>query len=146
MEKMEMLNFYNSLSAAKGYILGFIHNHKVYYVNCEHINPDLLVIEAASRNQGDNLRLRIRKPHREMLINSATYLCEETDLVSTTHNKGENFERAIFTHYHQEWKKDNIPFWVQGDISINGIELQIKLDGATLINSKTLGKLYNMAR
>ncbi len=146
MEKMEMLNFYNSLSAAKGYILGFIHSHKVYYVNCEHINPDLLTIEAASRNQGDNLRLRIRKPHREMLINSATYLCEETDLISTTHNKGENFERAVFAHYRQEWKKDNIPFWVQGDINITGIETQIKLDGATLINSKTLGKLHNMVR
>ena len=141
MEKMEMLNCYNSLSAAKGYILGFIHSHKVYYVNCEHINPDLLTIEAASRNQGDNLRLRIRKPYKEMLINSATYLCEETDLVSTTYNKGENFERAVFAHYCQEWKKDNIPFWVQGDININGIEVQIKLDGATLINSKTLGKL-----
>lgn len=146
MDKLEMLTQYNELSATNNYILGFVQNHKVYMQVCEHINPDYLSIEEASRGQGDNLRLRIRSPYRKALIETCICIGEETLLISSKYNKGECFEKAVFEIYNQEWKKDNIPFWVQGDININGIEFQIKLDGATLINSKTLGKLHNMAR
>ena len=39
------------------------------------------------------------------------------------------------------WEKDNVPFWVQGDIEVNGKQIQIKLDSATLMNTKQIAKL-----
>ena len=45
----------------------------------------------------------------------------------------------------QVWTKNSIPFTECGDININGIEYQIKYQGATFTNEKILNKLMNRA-
>ena len=39
------------------------------------------------------------------------------------------------------WTADSIPFYVQGDINVNGEEIQIKFDTAELTNERCLKNL-----
>ena len=72
----------------------------------------------------------------------AVRLCSVEELkADAKHNAGENFERIITETLTDElWVKDSVPFWVKGDINVNGEEIQIKLDGAELTNEKTLAR------
>lgn len=140
-----MIRDYNRLSAAHKYIVGLVQAGTVYYITaswkelCKYLKAD-----HASSKRGGELKARIRVPaqDRKDLIASgrAVKLCDASELVKdTAYNRGENFERVITeTLTHTVWKKDSIPFYVQGDIRINGEEIQVKLDSAELTNEKTL--------
>lgn len=56
-------------------------------------------------------------------------------------NKGEMFEKMVTEYFGQTWEKDTIGFWVQGDINLNGVEVQIKLADATLMDTNKMHKL-----
>lgn len=141
MTKRTMIKWYRDKSAADSYIIGFTYNKNIYMVNVAEIMPRYLSVEEASRNQGENLRLRIKKAHKsELMKKNPICLGSKSQLVTDKYNKGEIFEKLVTEHYGQEWKKDTIPFWVQGDININGKEVQIKLDSATLMNTKQIEK------
>ena len=47
----------------------------------------------------------------------------------------------ITEYFNQEWKKDSVPFWMDGDITINKVPYQIKFESASFINEKLLAKL-----
>lgn len=141
MTKRTMMKWYRNFSAADAYIVGFIYDKMLYMVEMAEIAPRFLNVEAASRNQGDNLRLRMKKAHKASLIKKAICLGKEDDLTTGKYNKGENFEKMVTEYFGQEWAKDTVPFYVQGDICLDGREIQIKLDSATLVNEKMLNKL-----
>ena len=139
-----MMKWYEKFSAADGYIIGFVMDKMLYMVEMERIAPRFLNVEEASRNQGDNLRLRLKKAQKQSLAKKAICLGSADVLTADKYNKGENFEKVVTEYYGQEWEKDTVPFYMQGDINVNGRELQIKLDSATLANSKMLEKLKRM--
>ena len=142
MTKRTMINNYRKYSAAEGYILGFVYGNQIYMIETDEIMPRFLTVEAASRNQGDNLRLRIRKSLKEQLMRKNPVCLGDASLLETEkYNKGEIFEKLVTEHFNQTWEKDTIPFWVQGDINVNGKEIQIKFDAATLMNTKQIEKL-----
>lgn len=142
MTKQTFIKTYRNYSAADAYILGFVYDKMLYMIKVDEIMPRFLTVEEASRNQGENLRLRLRKKYREQLLRKGAICLGSADcLVADKYNKGELFEKAVTEYYGQTWVKDNIPFWVQGDICVNGVELQIKLDSATLMNTKQVKKL-----
>jgi len=144
MVKRTMMKWYEKFSAADGYIIGFVMDKMLYMVEMERIAPRFLNVEEASRNQGDNLRLRLKKAQKQSLAKKAICLGSADVLTADKYNKGENFEKVVTEYFGQEWEKDTIPFYMQGDINVNGRELQIKLDSATLANSKMLEKLKRM--
>lgn len=146
MKKETLIRHYRKASAADSYIIGFTLDHNLYMVEVKEIAPRFLNIEKASRNQGDNLRLRLKKEHRQALAKKAICLGSDNLLTADNrYNKGENFEKVVTEYYGQVWEKDTIPFWVQGDINIDGMEVQIKLDSATLMNTKQLAKIKQVA-
>jgi hypothetical protein len=59
-------------------------------------------------------------------------------LVADKYNKGEIFEKLVTEYFGQVWSKDNVPFYIDGDINVNGKKIQIKLDSATLMNTKQI--------
>ena len=140
MTKNTMIKWYRKKSASEKYILGYVVDKKLYFSMVDEIMPRFLNVEQASRNQGDNLRLRLKKAHRNSLMKNSTCLGSADKLVADKYNKGEIFEKLITEYFGQTWEKDTIPFWVQGDINLNGTEVQIKLDGATLMNTKQIEK------
>lgn len=146
MTKQTMIRNYRKFSAADGYILGFPYKGEVYMVTVEEIMPRFLTVEVASRNQGDNLRLRLRKAHIESFMKkNPTRLCSICDLDDDKWNKGEMFEKYVTEYFGQEWEKDTIGFDIQGDIRLDEKEIQIKFNNATLVNSKRIKRLQKGA-
>ena len=142
MTKANMIKTYRQFSAADNYILGFVYEKMLYMVRVAEIMPRYLNVEEASRNQGENLRLRLKKAHKAQLMKKAPIRLGSADCLNDSkYNKGEIFEKLVTEYYGQTWVKDTIPFWVQGDINLNGEEVQIKLDSATLMNTKQIARL-----
>ena len=141
MKKSTMIKHYRTHSAADSYIIGFTHEKNLYMVQVAEIMPRFLQVEQASRNQGENLRLRIKRQYKKQLLNKGAILLGSADLLNAEkYNKGEIFEKLVTEYFGQTWEKDNVPFWVQGDIEVNGEQIQIKLDSATLMNTKQIAK------
>lgn len=139
--KRTMIKHYRTHSAADSYILGFVENKNLYMVEVAEIMPRFLSVEQASRNQGENLRLRIKKNLKKQLMKKNPVCLGSADLLNTDkYNKGEIFEKLVTEFFGQTWVKDTIPFWVQGDIEVDGRQIQIKLDSATLMNTKQIAK------
>lgn len=144
--KRTMIRNYREYSAADSYILGFVQNKMLYMVEVSEIMPRFLSVEQASRNQGENLRLRLRLKYKKQLMKKNPVCLGSADLLTAEkYNKGENFEKAVTEHYGQTWIKDCVPFWVQGDIEVNGEQIQIKFDGATLMNTKQIARFKKNA-
>ena len=147
MTKQTLIRYYRNYSAAQSYILGFIYGGQLYMSEVAEIAPRFLAVEEASRNQGENLRLRLKKKYREQLLRKgAICLGSADDLNTEKYNKGEIFEKIVTEHFGQTWTKDNVPFWIQGDICVDNREIQIKLDSATLMNTKQIGKLKGLTK
>ena len=147
MKKVTMLKHYRNLSGADCYLVGFTYDGKLWAVNLPSIPPRFISYEKASRNQGYGLRLRLKKAHKEQLLKKAVCVGVADDLTADPkHNKGENFERIVFNRYGREWSKDCTAFTVCGDIKVDDVEIQIKLDGATFTNEKTLLNQLRIAK
>lgn len=143
MTKATMLKYYRNASAAGRYIIGFEYKHEIYMTEVKEIMPRFLAVEKASGNRGESLRLRLHKAHKEQLLRNKTCIAlgSDSQLKDKTYNKGEIFEKLVTEHYGQTWKKDTVPFWVCGDIQIDGVEVQIKFDSASLLNTNQIEKV-----
>lgn len=146
MTMTEMMNAYNARSAAHTYALGFLFDRNLYAVRMsfEELSR-FFKLDRASSKRGGFAKIRIKLTAKDRAELSATAeLIGAEDLLTAdkAHNKGENFERELTERWTSEtWVKDSIPFWVAGDIRVDGIEIQVKLDGAELTNERTLGRI-----
>ena len=146
MTMIEMLTRYNARSAAHVYALGFVHGGNLYVckLSFEQLSR-YFKLDRASSKRGGFAKIRIKLTAKDRAELSATAeLIGAEDLLTAdkAHNKGENFERELTERWTSEtWVKDSIPFWVAGDIRVDGIEIQVKLDGAELTNERTLGRI-----
>ena len=146
MTMTEMMNAYNARSAAHTYALGFLFDRNLYAVRLsfEELSR-FFKLDRASSKRGGFAKIRIKLTAKDRAELSATAeLIGAEDLLTAdkAHNKGENFERELTERWTSEtWVKDSIPFWVAGDIRVDGIEIQVKLDGAELTNERTLGRI-----
>ena len=141
----EMINLYNALTAADGYIVGFILNHLLYYVKFDgHLPTEILKFDRASSKRGGMAKVRVRLAsdiRKALVANGQAVLMGTESLLMTEdrYNKGERFERIITeTLTATEWVKDSIPFNVAGDIELNGQQIKIEFDAAERTNEKTI--------
>ena len=146
MTKEEMMVAYNARSAAHTYALGFVFDHALFAIKLsfEELSEYFKLDRASSKRGGfAKIRIKLTAADRAELSAKAEKLGAEDLLIKdSAHNKGENFERELTERWTSEtWVKDSIPFWMAGDIRVDGVEIQIKLDGAELTNEKLLGKL-----
>ena len=148
MTRNEMIRRYEALSAAAAYIIGFVQNGLLYYILTAEIADDFLKLDHMSSKRGGwaKIRVKLSAANRKALIanGQAVLLGAAADLLNTAdkYNKGERFERVITeTLTAEKWVKDSVPFNVAGDITLNGQQVQIKLDGAELTNEKTLARM-----
>lgn len=149
---MNMAERYNRIAGAHKYIVGFVRHGIVYYVQLDFAELcQLLKDDRASSKRGGTLKLRVRVTAEQAITfihsGKAVELCKVEELDDGKYNKGENFERIITETLTSElWVKDSVPFYVKGDINLNGEEIQIKLDGAELTNEKTLARAEALVR
>ena len=146
MTKTEMMTAYERLSASHVYALGFVHGGLLYAQKLTFAELSAFFkLDRASSKRGGFAKIRIKLTATDRATLSATAeLIGSADLLSkdTAHNKGENFERELTERWTAEtWAKDSVPFNVAGDIVLNGVNVQVKLDGAELTNEKILARL-----
>ena len=146
MTMTEMMNAYRARSAAHTYALGFGEAHRLDAVKLsfEELSRFFKLDRASSKRGGfAKIRIKLTAKDRAELSATAELIGDEGLLMKdSAHNKGENFERELTERWTTEtWVKDSVPFWVAGDIRVDGIEVQVKLDGAELTNERTLGRI-----
>ena len=146
MTMTEMKVAYCARSAAHKYALGFVFGGNLYVITLSFAELSrFFKLDRASSKRGGfaKIRIKLTSAERAELAQVAELLGAESLLVKDAkHNKGENFERELTERWTTEtWVKDSIPFWVAGDIRVNGEEVQVKLDGAELTNERILSRL-----
>ena len=146
MTMQEMMERYHGVSAAQVYALGFPFGGNLYAkkLSFEELSRFFKLDRASSKRGGfAKIRIKMTAKDRAELSATAELIGPESLLVKdSAHNKGENFERELTERWmHETWVKDSVPFWVAGDIRVDGVEIQVKLDGAELTNERTLGRL-----
>ena len=146
MSMTEMTIAYCKRSAAHKYALGFIYNGRLYVVTLSFAELSrFFKMDRASSKRGGFAKIRIKltaSDRAELSAVAEELGAEDLLIVDAKHNKGENFERILTERWTSEaWVKDSVPFWVAGDIRVNGEEIQIKLDGAELTNEKILTRI-----
>lgn len=142
-----LVDGYNRLAYTHNYIFGFEYKGVVYAVKTTNdVLPYILKLDKASRGAGYALRFKPTNAQKMLLIakgaevvGSATWF--NAEVASNKYNIGENFERVMTERAGQVWEKDNVPFTIDGDLTVDGVAYQIKYQGATFTNEKTLAKL-----
>lgn len=142
-----MISTYHTLSAADEYWFGFVVDHMTYVV--PHMTFDELTAylkpDYTSHKKGHKFILRIRATADQCraLIPKAILLGDETVLTRKVKNAGDGLEMILAENFGDgEWiKHDSTGFNVSGDVRIEGKEVQVKLNNATLTSEQYLRKL-----
>lgn len=148
MTKQTMIKNYRKFSAANSYIIGFDFDNLIYAIKVTEIAPRYMKVEHESSKKGGcaKLQLRLNKQYKEQLIRKGAIVIGTVDMLDGEYNKGVEFERIITEQYGQTWGgKDSVPFYVAGDLNINGEEIQVKFNGAQIVVERTLKKLLKKA-
>ena len=142
------LQRYHAISKADKYIIGFTYKNNVYMLGLlDDIPLEFIAIEKASKNQGDAFRLRIKSETKKRILKNAECLGSVEILCDNNiKNKGDIFEKIVYEKYHGEgWTKDCKCFTEGGDVQVNGYEVQVKFEKATIVNEKTLNRQWQMS-
>ena len=147
MTMQTMIRHYHKHSAANRYLIGFEDKGIVYYVMITWDElKQLLRQDHASSARGGALKARIyvssaaKKAY--LASGRAIQLCKAEELINEKYNRGQTFERVITELLTSTvWTPDSIPFYVKGDINLNGEEIQIKYQNAELTNEGTIQKM-----
>lgn len=146
MKKENAIRYYRKFSGADAYIIGFNYKKNFYMIEVEEIMPRYIRVERASsaRGGGEKLQLRLKNQHKEQLIRKGA---TKMEFIPTKGNKGRQFERFVYEQNGQQFRgDDHVGFWVCGDINIDGIEYQIKLEGAPIVTFDTLHNLQKCGK
>jgi len=153
MDAKSMFNLYVDFSAAKSFIVGGIVGDVVKFAIVEPamLADNLTFITSSTKTDKTNsivLRFLFSRDVKRYVKENGVELCSKADFLAlaksickTGSNQGDAFEKLVTEYYGQEWCRNNNEFWKKGDITINGIEYQIKTHKASLISEKTLNNL-----
>ena len=142
-----LISDYNKFSFTHNYIFGFTYKGIVYSVKAtSEILPYILKLDKASRGAGYALRFKPTNEQKLFLIaRGAKAICStavfDNMVAESVYNRGEVFEKIETEYAGQTWTKDNVPFYMDGDLTVNGIAYQIKFEKATFTNEKQMMKL-----
>ena len=142
MNKANVIRDYHKLSAAGYYILGFELDGYIYAVKQKRIYSKYLKPDRESTKNGgaDILRLTLTKKQKKILVKKLLPIATIEEMENAK-NRGEWFEKLIYAIYKQDYRKDTTRFDKRGDIEINGEQVQIKFERATVANERTIKKI-----
>ena len=145
MTMQEMLEVYTKYSAADFYRFGFVEKRELYSIDFDHVPTELLKPDYDSKTKRPKIRIRFTKAIKEKYLASGRCVHEgPAELLNydDKYTNGHHYEHYITERYtNQTWEYDSIPFYVQGDINLDGKEVQIKFDSAELTNERCLTRL-----
>ena len=142
-----MMETYHKNSPADEYWFGFVINHMLYLV-CGMSFEELACyfkMDRASTAKGGFAKIRIRATVGDLkaLLPRAILLGSENLLTEAVKNKGDGLEKIVVERWTAEkWVKNSTPFFADGDVTVNGKKVQVKLNGAELTNEKILRRHF----
>ena len=141
-----LMNWYDAHSAAHRYDIGFTLDGELYSVIRDELPRGWLRLDRMSSKRGGWAKVRVRIPaavKRELVLSGeAAHRGPATMMdFADSYNNGEHYERVETEAAGQTWVKDSVPFWVAGDIRVDGCEVQIKFDGAEVVNERMMARL-----
>lgn len=136
---------YIAQSAARVFYIGFVYDGKLYLVVLRDTIPAaFLRVTTTSKTHVNAVRVQITSKMAQLLIKDgrAIELGDATALnYSDKYNRGEHFERYIVERYTTTtWYKDTTPWYIAGDAEINGEQVQIKFNGATVTDERKIAR------
>ena len=152
MTREEMINTYETYSKADLYQFGFGFHDELYAFTLDDLSlvDSALKYDHTSAKRGGYSKIRVRfsEKFKAYLIETKKAIkLGSLDVLNYADNwnNGEHFEHYIHDINGQHYEKDHIPFYIMGDIEINGLQIQLKYDGATLVDEPTLLRLLARA-
>ena len=149
MTRLEMFKEYTSRAGAHKYINGFILKGRIFACVCDESTTfEAVKLDKASRGAGLSIRFKPNTSDKYDMLSNAETVIEiasakffKEEHAQSKYNRGEVFEKMVTEYFGQEWVKDNIEFTKCGDINVNGVEYQIKFEGATFTTEKQIARL-----
>lgn len=152
MTREEMIRNYELHTAANYYQFGFEYKGNLYSYSTANLNDvdEALKFDRTSTERGGHAKIRIRfsaKMKACLIANRKAIKLGNIHLLDYADkwNKGEHFEHYIHDINGKEYRKNHVPFYQSGDIEINGKQVQLKYDAATLVEETTLNRLLALA-
>ena len=139
-----LLNAYETLNAATTHFLGFVLHGIVYGGYFREVPLEVLRLSTTSSKRHAVAQIRVyfhKATKLEMVANGTVKPIGTVEdlIVKNGYNRGDNFERLVAEINNiRGWKKNSVPFWIAGDLFINGEQVQVKFDGAELVNETKL--------
>ena len=136
---------YERFTKAEGYIIGFPVGDMVYGTKLDKIPRRYTRVQKECSKMGGTYGLYINvksKKAQAELMKNAFPVCTLAELEDGTYNKGVMFEKSVYEYFGQTFRgKDSVRFYQSGDITIDGVEIQVKYLHARICYDTTLTKL-----
>ncbi len=136
---------YEKFTKAEGYIIGFPVGDMVYGAKLDKIPRRYTRVQKECSKMGGTYGLYINvksKKAQAELMKNAFPVCTLAELEDGTYNKGVMFEKSVYEYFGQTFRgKDSVRFYQSGDITIDGVEIQVKYLHARICYDTTLTKL-----
>lgn len=145
--KDRMRKQYDCFSAAEGYAIGFIKEDKICVTMLDKIPPRFMLVkrEAGGKDYGLYVNFTTKKAMK-YLENKGYEVIGTVEDFNQPYNKGVVVEKLLHERNGETWRGlDTIPFYEQGDVTIDGKEIQVKYGFARMARNKTLQKLAKRA-
>ena len=152
MARMSLIARYNRGAATHTYIFGFMRGGMVWAVQCDNC-ADLLPFVTCYDKSRDALRYRPNAKQQDLILARAArveIICTadelETMKADFKNNRGDAFEYMVARRWGGvQHSKRNEKFTDCGDITVDGVEMQVKYGSAKGAATFTDGKtLFNM--
>ena len=143
MTETELRNNYRATSAATAYIIGFILNNLVYELIMKDLPDWMFKMSRESSKKGGAAKLRFRPTKDEKLMLKALgahVVGTVEEVLAGNKNKGEAWEKYQVEKAGKVWKKDSTPYFVAGDLEVNGEQYQINFEQASYANEQAITK------
>lgn len=145
MTKETMIRNYRKFAAHDAYIIVFEYYHQYYFIKMKEIPPRMINVEygSVSNKCQRKLQLRIKAKDLQLLVRKGAIKIDHLPVERIKDgNKGVASEMYLSEYFGIPFRgKDNIGFWHDGDLTINGIKYQVKLNSAQIISEQTLETL-----
>ena len=133
---------YNLVSAAHIYYIGFALDGFVYLVKnltfAELSRYFRKSVTSSRKGKAEQVRIFISDSKARELLPQAERIGTVAEIM-TMPNCGECFEKYCVERFTgKKWSKDSTKFWIAGDMVVNGEQVQIKFNNATLTDEKVL--------
>lgn len=144
----KILREYELTTAATKYYFGFDYHGDMYGLEMTFSElSEMFKQDRAAASKGGMVKVRIRstREQRITLVHSGRAVLigkvENIHAEESKYNAGTQFEKWVAeVVYGLEWQVDSTPYWVAGDLTVNGEQVQVKFDGATLTDERATAR------